>query len=111
VLLAGQQPLVHLVVPANDLGMAEPTPGMWLQVAPDLDVALPVAEQASCHGLAWAMGRAHGRAASSATQAVEKLVLQLPASPEGTGQVYWLRQLRPGGSSWLLSKERPAGFL
>lgn len=107
VLLAGQQPLVHWVLPALGSGLVEPTPGLWLQVAPDLDLAPPVADEASCQGAAWAVSR--GRAASPATtQAVEQLVLQLPALPEGPNQVYWLRQLRPGGSSWLLSKERPA---
>ena len=84
VLLVGQQPLAHWVLPATTLGLAEPTPGLWLQVAPDQDVALPVADLASCRGTAWAVGRATGRAASTATQAVEQLVLQLPALPEGT---------------------------
>jgi hypothetical protein len=107
VLVAGHEPLVHWVLPATGLGLAEPTPGLWLQVAPDLDVALPVADQASCHGTAWAVGRA----AASCGRTVEQLMLQLPASPEGTRQVYWLRQLQPGSASWLLSQERPASCL
>ena len=111
VLLAGQQPLVHWVLPATELGIAELTPGLWLQVAPDQEVALPIADHASCRGTAWAVVRTKDRVAAAATQAVEQLVLQLPATPEGTSQVYWLHRLRPGGSSWLLSKERPASGL
>jgi hypothetical protein len=110
VLLAGQQSLVHWVLPAVGPGQAEPLIGLWMQVPADLGVPLPLATEASCQGAAWAVSRATGQAATPPPiQAVQALRLLLPAPPAGTSQAYWLHPLRPGSTAWLLSQERPAG--
>lgn len=112
VLLAGQQLLVHWVLPAVGLGQTEPFTGLWMQVPPDLAVSLPLAAEASYQGAAWAVSRATGQAATPPLiQAVQALRLLLPAPPAGTSQAYWLHPLRPGSTAWLLSQERPAGCL
>ncbi len=101
VLLAAGQPLGHWVLPAVGSAPAEPTAGLWLQVAPEVGLPRPVAHTASCQGTGAALG---GQAPAAATE----LLLHLPAA-EGPQQVYWLRPLRPGSPSWLLSRERPHG--
>jgi hypothetical protein len=102
VLLAGQQPLGHWVLPALGGGAAEPSTGLWLQVAPGLGLARPGANGPGGRGTA--LGRnAAGTAPAVAILAPAGLVLHLPAT-NGLHHLYWLR---PGSASWLLSRGRP----
>jgi hypothetical protein len=98
VLLAGQLPLGHWVLPALGGGAAEPTAGLWLQVAPRLGLARPGADGPGCRGTA--LGR------DAVGTAPAELVLHLPAA-DGPHHLYWLRPLQPGSTSWLLSRGRP----
>lgn len=98
VLVAGQQPLGHWVLPAVGRGAPLPTTGLWLQVAPGLGLARPVAHEAGCRGT----GAALRPAASPLAAASGALVLHLPAA-NGLRQRYWLRPLQPGSPAWLLS--------
>jgi hypothetical protein len=98
VLLAGQLPLGHWVLPTLGGGAAEPTPGLWLQVAPGLELARPGASDTGCRGTALSR--------HAASTAPAELVLHLPAA-NGPHHLYWLRPLRPGSASWLLSRGRP----
>jgi hypothetical protein len=103
VLVAGQQPLGHWVLPAVG-GAPVPITGLWLQVAPGLGLARPVAHGAGCRGT----GAALRPATSPLAQAIGGgLVLHLPAAADGLRQLYWLRPLQPGSASWLLSCGRP----
>ncbi|HET9502600.1 MAG TPA: hypothetical protein VFO93_03615 [Hymenobacter sp.] len=101
VLLAAGQLLGHWVLPAVGSAPAEPAAGLWLQVAPEVGLPRPVTHEASCQGTGAALG---GRAPATA----QELLLHLPAA-DGRRQMYWLRPLRPGSPSWLLSRERPHG--
>lgn len=105
VLLAGQQPLGHWVLPALGSGAAEPAPGLWLQVPPGLELSRPVADAAGCRGTALSRHDA-STAPAVAISALAELLLHLPAA-DGPHHLYWLRPLRPGSTSWLLSRGRP----
>jgi hypothetical protein len=102
VLVAGQQPLGHWVLPAVGSGAPVPTTGLWLQVAAGLGLARPVAHAAGCRGT----GAALRPATPPLAAASGGLVLHLPAA-NGLRQLYWLRPLQPGSLSWLLSCGRP----
>jgi len=107
VLMAGQQALGHWVLPALGSGAAEPAPGLWMQVTPNLGLARPVAHEAGCQGTALSRHDA-STSPAAALSALAELVLHLPAT-DGLRQQYWLRPLRPGSTSWLLSRGRPHG--
>ena len=104
VLVANQQVHAHWVLPALRDSPAKPTTGLWMQVTPELGLALPVAAEASYQGAGWAVVRTDG--AATTAPAIQELLLHLPAA-SGPSEVYWLRQLQPGSSSWLLSKRLP----
>ena len=103
VLVENQHQLGHWVLPAVGSQPAEPPTGLWMQVTPAVGLLRPPAHEASCQGT----GTAIRRADPNAELAYEGLVLHLPTGEEGLRQVYWLRTLRPGSPSWLLSRERP----
>ena len=101
VLLADQQPLGHWVLPAVGQCLAAPAPGVWLQVPPTQKLS-PAVAGALCWGTCHAVGQAAGASQGLHTG---QLLLHLPSSAS-PGELYWLKQLRPGGQGWLLSKER-----
>jgi hypothetical protein len=102
VLIENQQQFGHWVLPAVGSQPAEPPTGLWMQVTPAVGLPRPLAHQASCQGTGTVISCADPAAALTS----EGLVLHLPAA-EGLRWVYWLRPLRPGSPSWLLSRERP----
>jgi hypothetical protein len=105
VLMAGQQSLGHWVLPTVGGGAPVPTTGLWLQVAPGLGLARPVAHEAGCRGTGAALRPATPQLAATSGE----LVLHLPAA-NGLRHLYWLRPLQPGSTSWLLSCGRPHNF-
>jgi hypothetical protein len=105
VLLAAQQPCAQWVLPAVGECPPEPTTGLWMQVSPALNLALPASDAASCQGIGRAVSQATPTAMSVPPLLPEQLVLHLPTAVR-PDEHFWLRRLRPGSAAWLLSKEQ-----
>ena len=95
VLLDGPSLLAHLVLPA-DQPVAELLPGMWTQVPPATNLAVPAAHQAVARGTCRVVCQAPSALPTG------QLLLDLPAA--AAAERYMLTQLRPGGPGWLLRK-------
>ena len=102
VLLAGDEPLAHWVLPATTPGGQPglPARGVWMQVPPGSGLAVPAAAQ---EGTCCLLGRAAGAPGPEALLAA----LQTGRRPRlttaaGTVETYSLIQLRAGGAAWLL---------
>jgi hypothetical protein len=105
VLLDGAAQLAHWILPAEP-ALAAATDllaGLWTQVPPTLGLAAPDATQASGRGTCRAVGTSRPAfAVAPGTLPTSSFLLHLGAA--GAAELYTLRQLRPGGQGWLLSK-------
>lgn len=99
VLLDGSSLLARWVLPA-DQPAARLLPGMWTQVPPAIDLAVPAAHQAVAHGTCQVVRQAAGLVPSAVPAG--QLLLHLPAAD--SAERYVLTQLQPGGTGWLLRK-------
>ena len=99
VLLDGHLPLAHWVLPAAAPEAAAPLPGMWMQVPPATNLAVPAAAQGTGRGTCRLVRPA---ALPPSVLPAGQLLLHLPAA--GAAELYSLTQSQPGGPGWLLRR-------
>ena len=105
VLLDGPVQLAQWVQPAgrSAASVADRLAGLWTHVPPALGLAVPDATQAIGRGTCRAVGTSRQAfAMAPGTLPTSQLLLHLREA--GAKGLYTMRQLRPGGQGWLLSK-------
>jgi hypothetical protein len=101
VLLDGHGLFAHWVLPAvpSEAPAAVMLSGLWMQVPPATELAVPAVAQAIRRGTCRVV-----RTATPAPRALQTSQLLLHLPTDGVAELYTLTQVQPSGQGWLLRK-------